>query len=194
VDDNCQGLCWPCHDEKTSNENIANLADINFPQWLKPSAIPLSIVSGPPASGKTTYIRQNAVDGDVIIDLDGLMMGLKPGYQHWTGSLDRALFNRAIRHRNTMLDQLSMAKEGSAWFIVSAPTDAERKWWQARLGGAIVLLHPGIATCKARAIDRGTPKALAGIDRWDKASRMPWAPEWSSKPVKLETGLDGWPL
>jgi hypothetical protein len=55
-----------------------------MPSDLKPSAIPLTIVCGPPGSGKSTYIREHAKQGDTIIDLDAIMGTLsgKPEHQN----------------------------------------------------------------------------------------------------------------
>jgi hypothetical protein len=191
TDDNIQCLCADCHALKTSSE-ANHFAATNHPDWLEPSAIPLTIVSGPPASGKMTYLKDNARLNDIVIDLDGIMRRLNPHYTHWSGALDSSLFNRAIRERNAMLGSLKKESGKRAWFIVSAPTQAERDWWKRKLGGQVVLLHPGVAECKRRAVERGTPDAVAGIDRWERASRMPWVPP-ETKRAKQTIGVDGWP-
>lgn len=192
-DDNIQCLCEPCHSLKSAREDTAHEAAANYPTWLKPSAIPLTIVAGPPCSGKTTYIAQHRQLHDVVIDLDTIQMELDPTYQHWSGSLNPVLFNKAVRVRNALLGALSKQVSGSAWFIASAPTKAERDWWQSQLGGRVVLLHPGSNECKARAITRGTPRARAGVDAWERASRQPWLPP-GTRPAPPTIGLDGWPI
>ena len=121
------------------------------------------------------------------------MTELEPGYRHWSGYLDRVLLNRAIRQRNALLGDLKRLTFGRAWFIVSAPTPAERAWWKGKLGGSVVLLHPGAATCKRRAIARGTPLAAQGVDQWDRASREHWEPR-QAKRVRAATAFDGWPV
>jgi 5-methylcytosine-specific restriction protein A len=192
MDDNSQGLCRTHHEAKTAKE-ANHYAAVNHPDWLEPSAIPLTIVCGPPASGKTTYVEDNAKLGDTVISLDDIITKLRPTYRHWQGGWDKELFNRGIRERNAILGKLKNAEYGRAWFIISAPTEAERKWWQSKLGGEIVLLHPGIDECKRRAMERGTPNAIAGIDKWERAARQPWlAPQ--SKAAKPTIGVDGWPI
>lgn len=188
-----RSLCKPHHDSTKQSQERNQFAASNHPEWLRPSAIPLTIVSGPPASGKTTYVRDRAGPGDIVIDLDSIMARLRPGYEHWAqDGLDKGLFNRAIRERNDMLGALSKATNGKAWFIVSAPSHQERAWWHRKLGGSVVLLHPGVEECKRRARERGTPNAIAGIDRWEAKAREPWkAP--SLKPQRQAIGLDGWP-
>jgi hypothetical protein len=191
TDDNVQCLCVPCHAIKSAMEDTSHAAASNHPDWLKPSAIPLTILAGPPGSGKTTLIGQQARPEHIVIDLDGIMMRLRPGYQHWQGDLDKSLFNKAVRVRNALLGSLSRMTHGAAWFIVSAPTEDERAWWAGKLGGQLLLLNPGPEECKRRVIARGTPLAAQGVDRWFAASRKPWSPAEGRKPV---IGNDGWPI
>lgn len=192
VDGNCQGLCHDHHAEKTALE-ANTYAAANHPHWLKPSAIPLTIVTGPPASGKTTYVNERAAPSDTIICFDTILTDLRPGYEHWAGALDSTLFNKAVRLRNAKLNNLATAKSGRAWFIISAPTQAERDWWQSKLGGELVHLHPGTDECKRRAISRGTPRAVDGIDAWERASRSPWRPR-QPRMARPRIDADGWPV
>jgi hypothetical protein len=71
-----QTLCKACHDgEKQKQEVAARAAGDDVagrpasyrPEWLRPSAIPLTIVCGPPASGKSFYVRQHASPSSISI-------------------------------------------------------------------------------------------------------------------------------
>lgn len=191
-DDNCQALCLGCHAAKTARE-ANKFAASYHPDWLEPSAIPLTIISGPPASGKSTYIKERALPSDLVIDLDGIMRRMRPTYTHWSGALDKTLLRSAVRERNRLLASLKKESGRRAWFIVSAPTEAERKWWHRKLGGELVLLHPGTDECKRRAMERGTPRAVEGVDRWEARAKQPWvAPQ--AKMAKQTIGADGWPI
>ena len=74
-----QTLCADCHNNVKQKEEIAARAaglDVYGgkpgsyrPDWLRPSIIPLTIVCGPPASGKNHYVRQRAGGTDLMIDL-----------------------------------------------------------------------------------------------------------------------------
>lgn len=174
---NIQCLCEQCHAIKTAYEAAEGNGASNHPEWLRPSAIPITIVCGPPCSGKTTYVEQHAKPGDTIIDLDAIAKRLDPDYLPWTGALQGSLLNQAIRARNAILGSLSRATHGNAWLIVSAPTQAERDWWQAKLGGACALMDPGPPECKRRAMARGTPAAAKGIDDWYRKAKVPWTPK-----------------
>lgn len=194
IDENTRNLCCECHLIKTSEEGSLSLAAATHPDWLRPSAIPITVVCGPPCSGKTTYINSNSVPGDILIDLDTIQAKINPSHKHWQDWKDSALLSMAIRQRNSLLGGLCQMKRGKAWFIVHAPSEAERLWWQDKLGAEIVLLHPGVEECKRRAIERGTPLAVKGIDAWESASKQPWSPLGTHKRRKVATGLDGWPV
>lgn len=191
-DDNTQNLCTDHDAVKTAYESASSEAACFHPAWLRPSAVPITIVSGPPCSGKTTHVAKHASPDDMVVDLDTIMMTLEPTYRHWSGGLDMALLHRAVRVRNALLGSLERRTTGRAWFIVSAPTETERNWWHGKLGGELLLLHPGVTECKRRAISRGTPMALTGVDKWERASRSPWAPK-ESRPRIKQIGFDGWP-
>jgi hypothetical protein len=160
------------------------------PQWLKPSKIPLTIVCGPPCSGKTTYVINNAAPEDTIIDLDNIRRTLDPTFKPWSAKHhDEKLLIRAIRVRNMKLAQLTKATKGKAWFIVGAPHKQERAWWQAKLGGLVVLLNPGIEECKRRAYARNTPLAAAGVVAWDIKSNIL---HWRCPAPRRRIAPDGW--
>src|SRR4029077_2500590 len=159
------------------------------PAWLKRSRIPLTIVCGPPCSGKTTYVRGCAADGDTVIDLDLIRRRLHPGFRAWgSNSEDYKLLRRALRIRNLMLGRLSALTSGRAYFIVAAPTETEREWWKKQLGGVVVLLNPGAQECRRRALARGTPLAAVGVDQWYARSERHWHPPTYRKAI----GTDGW--
>lgn len=191
-DDNIQCLCDECHLIKTAAETVAQGVAF-YPLWLERSAVPLTIVSGPPCSGKTTFVENRVEEADTVICLDTIFQRLRPGYQHWSGLIDPDFLGAAIRVRNAMLAQLARARSGKAWFIVSAPHKDERAWWHRMLGGEVVYLHPGVAECQRRAVERGTPKAAAGVLAWERASKEPWCPP-RPRPTKSRIGLDGWPV
>lgn len=193
VDENCQGLCAMCSAIKTAAENASQGGAANHPEWLKPSARPCIIVSGPPCSGKSSYVEEKREPRDVVIDLDAILRRLDPSYRHWSGALDPQLFNRAIRVRNAMLGALASQRQGRAFFVVSAPTKGERAWWQRKLGGSVVLLNPGLDVCKARAVERGTPRAVEGIVRWFEQSRLTWSPGRQRLP-KAGSDAEGYPI
>lgn len=187
---NIQCLCDQCHAIKTAYESAGEAGADTHPEWLKPSAISLTIVCGPPCSGKTTYVEQHAGAKDLVIDFDTIARNIDPNYFHWRDNSNATLWRRTLRTRNELLGSLSRLASGKAWFIVSAPTQTEREWWCKMLDGEVILLNPGADECKRRAVQRGTPNAVNGVDKWFQKSRLPW----HRKKRKQTIGLDGWPV
>lgn len=147
--DNLQSLCSTCHARKTAHERGGGWAA--RPKGLRPSNIPLTIVTGPPGAGKSTYVEQAAGPNDLVLDLDrfrALVVERDPHLQWDDGSLYKA----AMRERNLVLRQLARDKEHDrAWFIVSAPKATDRQWWQDTLKpDKIILLEVEPGECERR--------------------------------------------
>ena len=116
---------------------------------LSPSAIPLTIVCGAPASGKSTYVAAHAAPGDIVVDLDDIGAALsRAGHRVW----DRRRWLRpAIAQRNAMLRSLADRNEGAAWFIIGSPGADERDWWAERLRPVqVVVMETPETVCYAR--------------------------------------------
>lgn len=186
IEDNMQGLCHPCHEAKSYAEQAWKVE--NHPDWLRPLLIPITIIAGPPASGKTTMAHAMAKDGDLIIDLDEIMTSVDPDFRPWSG--DRSRLDDGIRIRNRMLGSLAFPSAYSAaWFTILAPSPDEQRWWISHLGGTLHVMRTSRELCKERADARGTPAAKQAIDDWFVRSQLPWAPHRSRRAVDD----DGWP-
>lgn len=140
------------------------------PSGLRRSAIPLTIVCGPPGGGKSTWVRERAGPNDVVIDLDDFMVqasGL-PRY-----SARRWHVAPALELRNAALMALAHDKvHDRAYFIVGAPTQEERKWWQRQLGGELVLVAPPLEECVRRI--SADPERARNVARMVRAAEEWW--------------------
>ena len=163
-----QSLCKFHHDStKQAAEDTQH--GTARPEWLKPSAVPLTIVTGPPAGGKNTYVDQYAAPGDLIIDLDIIATDLS-GQQHghdW----DRRWLGPALHERNRVLGGLARDPSArAAWFLVGAPTPEERTWWADKLHPReIVVLETSIDVCMKRirsAGDRSRDRSYDAASLW----------------------------
>ena len=81
---NLESTCKPCHDgaiqrgERAGNwieeihlgSGVMVASNLLWPKELRPSRIPLVVISGAPASGKSHLVAQRKSDGDIVIDLD----------------------------------------------------------------------------------------------------------------------------
>ena len=110
----------------------------------------VTVVTGPPCSGKSTYVRQRARRGDVVIDLDRIALALTsedtPHHEY-----DETIRALAIRVRETAVRAiLGAAGQVTAWIVDSDPSPERRR--QYRIAGAeLIALDPGIDVCLARA-------------------------------------------
>ncbi len=151
-----QSLCKLCHDSKKQRMERRGWTDAlpddyearRLPTGLGRSRIPLTIVCGPPASGKSTYVDERAAVGDLVIDLDAIMQDITGKPVHHTG---KAGLRQALERRNGILDSLASDRsDRRAWFIVSAPAASDRRHWHGMLGGDLVVLDIPLEECKRR--------------------------------------------
>lgn len=167
---NLQSICSSCHKAKTAQEGAEAQAALrqegkrrigadgwpiepkvwgySIPHGLRPSAIPVTIICGPPASGKTTYASAAATGGDKVIDLDAIKVriGGNPYDRRET------IIRKALAYRDMMIRSLADDTAGKAWLIITAPTKAERAAWLEALGGMaqLVVMDADPAECIAR--------------------------------------------
>lgn len=166
--DNLRAVSKAWHDSvKQSMERGGRAA--SHPDWLKPSLVPLTIVCGPPASGKTTWVRSHAGPDDLVIDLDMIASELAGSKTHgW----DRDTYlNAALYRRNDMLGWLGKRTDWpAAWFIVGEPKATWRLWWQNKLKPReIVVLETPEAECVRRVVsdpDRPHSGNTDAITQW----------------------------
>lgn len=183
---NLQSLCISCHTKKTRIEcggkekspdrkdwdkvvdEMVRPVSWSIPIGLKPSAVPVTIVCGPPGSGKSTFIKEKAGPQDTVIDFDNCLRAV--GGIKWDS--DRAKVRAAFRLRDSLLCGLADQRRGRAWFIVTAPTSEERAAWKRKLMRAqVVLLAVDAETCKARILaaperQHAVEEMCASVDRW----------------------------
>ena len=182
---NVQYLCDECNHKKTCRDmgTRAEFFDAAFPHDLSPVLGHLTIVCGPPGSGKSTYVKQKAVSGDVVLDLDDIIVEMT-GSPIFTASKDQAV--AGLRVRNERLTALSRSSH-KAWLIISGAGQWNRDRWAKMLGASEVIVMP---TSKRECLNRirmDTRRRARYDDRIDK-----WfATENYVAPTTI--GIDGWP-
>lgn len=129
------------------------LGGISHPAWFRPVFVPITIVCGPIASGKTTYVAQHKGPRDAVYDLDAIALEVTGRPLAMLDSQDRL---KCLKVRNDRLSDLMWAKaRGSydhAWLIVSEPHAHKRQWWADTLVNvSIVVMETSADLCCARA-------------------------------------------
>lgn len=159
---NLRPLCKPCHDRHTAREQAFGGKASRRPEWLRPSAVPLHIVCGPPASGKTHWVSEHASADDLVLDLDEIAASLSGlGPHAWTSQW----LDPALRERNELLGRLSRTSTTwpAAWLIISEPRAENRQWWFDKLRPeTITVLETCPEICRSRI--RHDPERADRID------------------------------
>lgn len=122
----------------------------------------ITVITGPPCSGKTTHARQNAQPGDVIIDFDDIAqtLGSPASHDHSERlrTIAAAAWTAAIRR--------AIAVPGPAW-IIDAKPKADRRAWYDQAGAAYVKLDAAREELHRRADADGRPPGChQRIDDW----------------------------
>jgi 5-methylcytosine-specific restriction protein A len=123
--------------------------DLARPERLPKPNCRVVLVCGPPAAGKSTYVREHKRPEDSLIDIDTIA-------KDWSLGRDRSsdFTPLLLTERNRRLAKLACApREHVAWVIITAASEKLRAWWREKLAvveGDMILLVPS----KAELIER----------------------------------------
>jgi hypothetical protein len=124
----------------------------------------LYIVTGPPAGGKTTWVRHRAKPGDIVIDLDALASALTAGpptHQH-----PRPVLRCAQRARSVAIDEALKHTARTDVYVIHAQPDSRHLARYAQHDAHVVTCDPGREVVEQRARDERPPGTLAVVARW----------------------------
>ncbi|MBB3041010.1 AAA family ATPase [Nocardioides soli] len=125
----------------------------------------LTVITGPPCAGKTTYVADHRDPGDLVIDLDAIAhaLGYPSTHVEWNDQHPALAAARTVRQ--VILDQ-ALRASAATWLIEAKPHPTSRRIYQ-RHGARIVDLDPGRAVCHQRAEAAGRSAGTRQqIDRW----------------------------
>lgn len=161
--DNHQPMCDRCHNTKRATEDKETWKD-------RRNVTRVTLVCGPPGSGKTTYVEQRKQWGDIVVDVDWLWMALtgEPYYHKPDGLLPYVL-----AARDAVINKLSQSGEvRRAWVITGAPTLRERQDLARKLRAEIVVLEVSEAECIQRI--RNDDRRGHNADAWREYVKRWW--------------------
>jgi hypothetical protein len=135
----------------------------------------ITIVTGPPAAGKSAHVSDNAQPGDVRIDFDAIAQALGAPLAHASSGAVRQV---ARATRKAAIAAVLEGVSEPAWIIHTSPTDEQLATYKAA-GAALVEINPGIDVVLAQAAadsrPDGTDQAIRAwfSNREEKAVLMP---------------------
>ncbi len=130
----------------------------------------VTLVCGPPLSGKSTLVRKRAKRGDLIVDFDALGAAVSGQPHH---QLPHHLLPYAAAARDAVLERIAERRGGAeppaVWVIAGLPERGERDAMATRLGAAeVVVLTTPAEECIGRLVDDPDgrpPQAVANAVR-----------------------------
>jgi predicted kinase len=144
----------------------------------------LYVITGPPASGKSTWIQAHATPRDIVIDMDRITVALTgPGAPHWNHD---PLHQRvAQRARYAAIDEaLKLLDDLDVYLIHTMPNPKALARYR-RLGARIVVVDPGEDVVRERVKAMRSSGMDRVVTRWYRQYRRA-----GTHPVTTQTSRD----
>jgi 5-methylcytosine-specific restriction protein A len=164
VDHGCNVDGIPKHWE--SKPDAYWLGPMSHPRWFTRVKVPMTIVCGAPASGKSTYVKHHMRRAsEVLIDLDSIADNT---FGVPTRSLGSEQMLHCLRLRNELLKlHMDEVKCTHLWLIVAEPRAVARQWWWDTVKPTrIIVLETPIDACISRAWEDNKHRDVADISKW----------------------------
>lgn len=124
----------------------------------------VTIICGPPCSGKSTWVQERAGPDDVVVDFDRIARRLGSRSRHDHTSDVKAKVNAEI---DRILDDIAAADDVTAWVIRTLPDGEERAALANRLDADVVVIRPPLREIARRAEeDKRPPWTVQAARKW----------------------------
>lgn len=123
------------------------------------------VITGPPAGGKSTWVREHATPGDITIDYDDLAAVLAPGVERDPAAQPAHIASVVTAARNAAINEAVTEPTAHDVYIIHAMPSRQAMNRYRKHGMRIVTIDPGYNECMTRAVER-TPRQQAIIQDW----------------------------
>ncbi len=125
----------------------------------------LTVVTGPPAGGKSSWVLARAQPGDVVIDLDRIAQALTaPGADLHRYS--RQLRTVAQRARQAAVTEALKVCKALDVYVIHTQPGADQLAHYAQYGAQVVEVDPGRQVVLARCAEQRSSTVIAAVERW----------------------------
>lgn len=158
----------------------------------KPVTLDVTLVCGPPASGKSSYVMDRAQRGDLVWDLDEMVRTLTHGLDPHEISVTTREIVRKVRA--TVMEEIAKASRNPknelerAWVIWSLPKSHVRHGMANKLRAEVVVFECPVERCVEHAIRDKRPEPF--IARVERDSRKWWEMYTRNDKDKIITGKE----
>lgn len=137
----------------------------------------LTVVIGPPAAGKSTWVLEHAQPGDIVIDYDRLAVALSgPGGHPHDHPAHLVAVTKAAR--TAAIDTAMRHKAKVDVYLIHSSPGAQRLADYRAMGAQIVTVDPGRDVVRARCKGGNRPQRMyTVIDEWYKGQTETVAPQ-----------------
>ena len=123
----------------------------------------IHVICGAPCSGKSTYVKENAKDGDLRIDYDVIAQALGATKPYEAEGLIK---QATLTAREGAIKTALADPDSESWIIHTSPSEEHLKMYE-EVGADIVELDVGYEECIARAERDDRPQqTFDGIEKW----------------------------
>jgi len=130
----------------------------------------VTIVAGPPAAGKSTYVAKRKGWNDLVVDLDLIYAALTGG----TVGSDKpqGLLAYALIARDAILENLDKGEAYNTWVVTCAADRARREEMARKLGAEVVVLETSQSECSRRI--NADPQRRKARKQWGELVKRWW--------------------
>jgi hypothetical protein len=125
------------------------------------------VVTGPPAGGKSTWVREHATPGDITIDYDDLAQALSPNLPTDPVEQPAHVVDVARAARDAAINEAwHLGQTTCDVYVIHAMPDGHAMNRYRKNGAEIVTVDPGYDECMRRAQAERTPRQQAIVRDW----------------------------